>query len=115
MIGCLLLLNQTIDLVAHAHVTMRTHPGRAVSVFGAAFFLLCAPVQAAEILRDGDTVLRWDNTLKYSAAFRVHSPDAALIADVNSDDGNRSFQPGLISNRFDILSELGLRVGSVGV
>jgi len=81
------------------------------------FSVLCAAGagHAAEIYRNADTAIRWDNTLKYSAAFRVNNPDPALIADVNSDDGDRSFRAGVISNRFDLLSELGLRSGGFGI
>jgi len=73
------------------------------------------PVSAAELYSNGDLTLRWDNTFKYSAAFRIRDPAPSLVADVNADDGNRNFRAGLISNRFDLLSELGLRVGNVGV
>lgn len=55
-----------------------------------------------------DLSVRWDNTLKYSNAFRVKDrsdeitpPDAP-----NADDGDRNFDKGLVSNRFDVLSEI---------
>ncbi len=47
-----------------------------------------------------------DNTLKYSAGFRVEDQDSALLASPENDDGDRNFDTGLISNRVDILSEL---------
>jgi len=50
--------------------------------------------------------LRWDNTLKYSDAFRLKDQSRRLIADPNSDDGDRNFDKGIISNRLDLLSEL---------
>jgi hypothetical protein len=71
-------------------------------------------VAAGELYRAGDTVVRWDNTLKYSAALRVEGPAPALISDPNSDDGDRRFHAGLISNRFDLLSELSAAAGAWG-
>ena len=53
-----------------------------------------------------DLKIRWDNTIKYSAAYRLHNPDSVLIVDANTDDGDRNFHKGLISNRVDLLSEL---------
>jgi hypothetical protein len=55
-----------------------------------------------------DVNLRWDNTFKYSAARRLDSPLSALTLNPNNDDGDRNFAKGLISNRFDLLSELDL-------
>jgi len=52
-----------------------------------------------------DVSARWDNTIKYSAAQRLNDPSPALTANVNNDDGNRNFSRGLISSRFDLLSE----------
>jgi len=54
---------------------------------------------------------RWDNTVKYSAAWRTKSPSSSLIdgqKNLNLDDGDRSFGRGLISNRLDLFSELDL-------
>jgi hypothetical protein len=71
-----------------------------------------------------DLSLRWDNTLKYSAAWRLKDPSDKLSERAvarNQDDGNRNFDKGLISNRLDILSELdvgyrdfGARVSAAG-
>lgn len=69
-----------------------------------------------------DIKLRWDNTIKYSSAMRVHSPSDKLTqyapapsdgsggpAALNGDDGDRNFKSGrLISNRLDLLSEMDL-------
>jgi len=55
-----------------------------------------------------DLNLRWDNTLKYSVAARLKDPSDELTADPNQDDGDRSFDKGLISNRVDLLSQLDL-------
>ncbi|MBB5497599.1 DUF1302 domain-containing protein [Paraburkholderia sp. MM5384-R2] len=74
---------------------------------------VCATPQAHAFNIDtgnDDLSVRWDNTLKYSNAFRVHGQDESLLTgnvfSANTDDGNRNFKPGLISNRVDWLSEL---------
>lgn len=67
-----------------------------------------------------DLKVRWDNTLKYSAAYRLHNPSATLTSaaansdNVNQDDGDRNFKRGLISNRVDLLSEFDLSYKQVG-
>jgi len=66
-----------------------------------------APVaDAEELYNDGDVTIRWDNTIRYSAAFRLAGRDPNLLANPNGDDGDRNFAPGLISNRIDLLSQL---------
>jgi Protein of unknown function (DUF1302) len=70
-------------------------------------FGISVGASAGEIeLANDDVKMRWDNTIKYSAGYRLKSPSATLTADPNQDDGNRNFKKGLISNRFDLLSEL---------
>lgn len=59
--------------------------------------------------------LNWNTTLKYSNAFRLKSQDPALVANPNLDDGDRNFNRGLISNRFDVLTELDAVYGTGGV
>lgn len=62
---------------------------------------------------NADVKVRWDNTVKYSAAARVESRSDAMVTDnlaanqntINLDDGDRNFSKGLISNRLDLLSE----------
>lgn len=77
---------------------------------------LAAPsVRAADLYQENGWDLRWDNTLRYTAAFRlVHYYDS-LTTDPNADDGDRNFAPGLISNRADLLSELDLSYGGFGI
>jgi len=61
---------------------------------------------AAEISTENpDVSVRWDNTLKYSAAWRVENQDPLLLRNPNLDDGDRNFSKGLISNRADLFSE----------
>lgn len=74
---------------------------------------ICALPQAHALDIDtgnDDVSVRWDNTLKYSSAFRVHDQNPSQISgnafSANVDDGNRNFNKGLISNRVDWLTEL---------
>ncbi|MGB9498807.1 MAG: DUF1302 domain-containing protein [Dissulfuribacterales bacterium] len=79
-------------------------------------FLLMATVRisnAMELHRDDDLVIRWDNTLKYSAGYRVANQKNSLIDDPNFDDGDRNFD-GFTSNRFDILSEMDVMYKNFG-
>jgi hypothetical protein len=62
--------------------------------------------RAAELYSSGDAELHWDNTIAYSTAFRLTGRDPVLIGSRNSDDGDRNFAPGLVSNRFDLFSQL---------
>lgn len=92
---------------------------------GGAWLLLGAATTAgATEIASGnpDLTLRWDNSVKYSAAVRVAHPDAKLSspatspAVVNLDDGDNNFSRGLVSNRVDLLSELDAAYrGRVGV
>ncbi len=62
-----------------------------------------------------DWKVRWDNTFKYSAAFRVQDRSDTLLSDINRDDGDRNFDVGPSSNRLDILSELDITYRNFGV
>ena len=63
-------------------------------------------LSAAELYGSGETTLRWDNTVSYSTAFRLSDRDPLLLANRNTDDGDNNFAPGLVSNRFDLFSQL---------
>ncbi len=78
---------------------------------------LCAasPASAAELYSGDGLVVRWDNTLHYSAAFRIAPRDPAITAEPNSDDGDRNFAPGLISDRLDLASALDVASGDFGL
>ena len=90
----------------------------------AAATALCTSLNAFAFLFDTgvpDLTTRWDNTLKYSSAFRVNGRQDNIaagpgtsIANPNLDDGDRNFSSGLISNRLDLLSELDIKYGEVG-
>lgn len=61
-----------------------------------------------------DVSMRWDNTVKYNASWRVEKqetsgPASDTGARINTNDGDRNFGRGLISNRLDLLSEFDLR------
>lgn len=57
-----------------------------------------------------DLRLSWDNTVKYSAAWRLNDQESEVLAayNPNLDDGDRNFNKGLISNRVDLYSQLDL-------
>jgi hypothetical protein len=80
------------------------------------FLMACAPqAQAAQLYAMDGLDIRWDNTVRYSAALRLEPPSASLLGYVNGDDGDRNFAPGLVSDRFDLLSELDIAAGDFGV
>jgi hypothetical protein len=70
---------------------------------------------AAQLYAADGLEVRWDNTLRYSAAFRLNSPSAELLSYANGDDGDRNFAPGLVSNRFNLLSKLDIAAGDFGI
>lgn len=88
--------------------------GRGCLVGSLLSLLWTSPAPAFEIDTHSDAILRWDTTAKYSSAWRVRERSDSLSADRNSDDGNRNFQRGLISNRIDLLSELDVAYRSIG-
>lgn len=63
---------------------------------------------------NSDVKVTWDNTVKYSSAWRLQNSDARLTRNPNLDDGDRNFKKGLISNRLDLLSELDIAYKNVG-
>jgi hypothetical protein len=73
------------------------------------------PVSAFQVYQGDDTRILWDTTVKYSAGFRLSDQSRRLTSNPNEDDGNRNFDSGLISNRFDVLSELDMIYKNVGV
>ena len=85
----------------------------------AAALVLCTQSAQAFQIDTGnpDFKLRWDNTVKYSAAWRTQDPSSKLTQGqvaLNQDDGDRAFKKGLISNRTDILSELDMSFQDFG-
>src|SRR5690242_6789013 len=82
------------------------------ALVAASVLALPPPGMAGEIFSNGDTILRWDNVLSYQSAFRLERRDPALLNNINTDDADRNFTPGLVSNRFDLLSQLDLSSGA---
>lgn len=84
----------------------------------AAVLAALSPVSGHAFRMDsGDLAVRWDNTIKYSAAWRVADRDSGVEStsyNPNLDDGDRNFAKGLISNRLDVLSELDVTFRNVG-
>ncbi|MGP0173411.1 DUF1302 domain-containing protein [Pseudomonas sp. NCHU5208] len=82
------------------------------------------PAMAAQIdLGDSDWKMRWDNTLKYSQAWRLNRADdrltnaptaGGLFPSIQS-QGDKNFSRGLVSNRLDILSEMDLSHRNYGL
>ncbi len=91
----------------------RRVPARRLAVAG---LLLWLAMAGAEQIDTGipDLKIRWDNTIKYSAAFRTEGRDSRLTGAANYDDGDRNFGRGLISNRVDLLSEFDLSYQGYG-
>ncbi|MBS1191416.1 MAG: hypothetical protein H6R10_3208 [Rhodocyclaceae bacterium] len=64
---------------------------------------------------NSDVKMSWDNTLKYSAGWRVRDIDSRVADNsigpqANTNDGDLNFKKGaMISNRLDLLSEFDLR------
>ncbi|WP_227816418.1 DUF1302 domain-containing protein [Nitrogeniibacter aestuarii] len=76
---------------------------------------MAPPAHAFKLQTDNpDLKVRWDNTFKYSAAFRLKERSSLLVNDVNYDDGDRNFDKGLISNRLDWLTEFDVRYKNIG-
>jgi hypothetical protein len=72
------------------------------------------PAGAFQLVEGDDLHVRWDTSVKYSAAARVQGRSSALVANSNTDDGDRNFGRGLISSRLDLLSELDVTYRNVG-
>lgn len=96
----------------------------------AALFVCASGCSDAADLNTGndDLKVRFDNTVKYSTAYRLKKSSNTLVnpavnsSNVNLDDGDRNFSRGLVSNRLDWLGELdvnwkqsfGFRVSAAG-
>jgi len=74
---------------------------------------------------DSDVKIRWDNTVKYTAAYRLKNPSEKIAAGdpptsapppgPQLDDGDRNFKRGLINNRFDLFSEFDVTYKNFGM
>jgi hypothetical protein len=89
---------------------------KAFTPVAATLLLHCAAATAMDIdTGTPDLKLSWNNTVKYNAAFRLKERAAGLVADANTDDGDRNFGRGLVSNRVDLLSEIDLAYHNSGL
>lgn len=83
---------------------------------------------AFEFDTGSDVKVSWNNTIKYSAAYRLKDADPRLLAGgypgfgaadftgYNLDDGNQNFRnKGIVSNRVDWLSELDVGTRNAGL
>lgn len=99
---------------------------RRMSVLAAAASAACGASAFDIDTGNPDLKLRWDTTLKYSAAARVKARSAALATtvfgptgvvgpnNINQNDGDNNFNRGVISNRLDLFTELDASYGNVG-
>jgi len=70
-----------------------------------------------------DLKVRWDNTIKYSVAYRLHNPSEKVAGGASGapvpgselDDGDRNFKRGLVSNRLDLFSEFDVAYKNMGL
>jgi hypothetical protein len=77
--------------------------------------LVATRTSADELYAADGVELRWDNTLRYTTAARISARDPTILANSNRDDGDRDFAPGIVSNRLDLMSQLDLAQGDLGV
>jgi hypothetical protein len=111
-------MTRTMSSIVRERRRLLPRPGPAALLFAVAAFqlaLVCSRAEAAEIYESDGLNIRWDNTLRYTASFRLNPYSEDLVANPNADDGDRNFAPGLISNRFDFLSELDIARGDFGI
>ena len=77
-------------------------------LFLAAIIVGLGPAQAEQIYQANGFDIRWDNIFRYSIGARLQSPNHDVLNFPNADDGDRSFAPGLMTDRIDLLSVLDL-------
>jgi hypothetical protein len=70
---------------------------------------------ASELLTDGDLSIRLDTTIQFTGLRRLTKPQEGLLANPNSDDGDRSFSSGDVSNRTDVFTEFDANYGTAGL
>jgi hypothetical protein len=80
---------------------------------------LAAPAAHAVTFDTGDSDLKvsWDTTVNYSSLYRVRDPSSTQLAEYvfsPAGDGDRNFDKGFASNRFDLTSALDVSQGNFG-
>jgi hypothetical protein len=76
-------------------------------------------LHAAPVATDNpDLKIRFDNSVKYSQAYRLQDASAGLASCaicLNQNDGDNNFEKGMVSNRIDLLSEFDVTWQNVGM
>jgi len=73
-------------------------------------------VEAAQFNLGETAVFDIDTELKYAGAWRMKDQNQQLLSEINSDDGNRSFDKyDMINNKFSVIADLDLHYKNVGV
>jgi len=106
----------------------RTWPPLRPTILALALAAFGAPAQAYEFATGSDIKVSWNNTFKYSMAYRLKDADARLLAGgypgfgpadftgFNLDDGNQNFRnKGLVSSRVDWLTEFDAGTRNAGL
>jgi hypothetical protein len=75
---------------------------------------LAAPAGAADLGQLDGFDVQWDTTVRETMGFRTDGANASLLANINGDDGDRAFAPGLISARTDLFTEVTAARGDLG-
>lgn len=89
---------------------------RALALGAAGLLTWPLAVYADETAAPGPAVeVDWNTNVKYGSAYRLEDRDARLIGNAASDDGDRNFAKGFVSNRLDLFSEVDVRIGNGGV
>ena len=91
---------------------IRASTALTTSALALAWLLCSLPAQAIEISQ-GELQGSLDTTLSHGLTFRVGKRDDELTG-VNSDDGDRNYARGLVSNTSKIIGELELDYGNFG-
>jgi len=73
-----------------------------------------SPLLAADLGNLDGFDIRLDTTLRLSLGLRVDSRDASLLQNANSNEGDRNFAPGPMSERADITSVMDATRGALG-
>ncbi|MGR6808585.1 DUF1302 domain-containing protein (plasmid) [Sphaerotilus natans] len=91
-------------------------PRTAMRATAAAVVLLTSQAHAFQIETDNpDLEMSWNNTVKYSTAYRLKDQLPELLTNRNQDDGNLNFNKGQIQSRFDLLSEFDAKYKNFGL
>ncbi len=91
-------------------IAKKVRLGFAISAVATAMVLGSCGISDAFKIDTGnpDLTLRWDQSFRYTLMDRLMGRDGKILGDPNSDDGDRNFDPGIVSNRLDLLSEMDL-------